>query len=783
MFQLFKLPRGKNQPPPELPVTSAQAPILPLLVNSGDAPIVESGDDVLGRVDFAAALAYSLVSYRSDSSFVISVNGKWGSGKTSLMNMCREFLARQKSPPTVIEINGWDWADSTSIGTVLLEKMESTLGRADSASQRKFGQLLHLYSLESKEKTLYAKNAYDLLFFSASVTMILMGWLKTTPEPWLISLFGFLLFVVSGYNLFFKFLGEHFDAAAKVQLAIADFLNASISARKREITGLLRDLTSPILVVVDDIDRLDAEEIRELLRIIKTNLNFPNLVFILLCDEDQLARAMSNSSGATSEGRKYLEKIIQLSIRVPAIEEGTLPRIFTSKLEKLLESYDLLPDFDWDRWKEIRDKNVYPLFKNMRDIVRFFNSYNFVLSRIVEKTDTTVDCLDVLCMELINTFEPDAWEKISSYRLIFTYMYDQREYSFVTEGEAAATLNEVFPLCHTHRDTVYQIIKEVFPNLAGYFGETRPNSSARQTWFNLKRICHPRIFERYFLRRANSGDVLHSDLYDLYSALRKGDLFISELRKFIRQGRFSTLLNRIIVFDCLPFDNDSEQEEAVFFLVALTSCFDEIYDIRTDDTGGIDLKAIDYDLDIAIPESLAYKIVCNCLSIFPLARRREILELIFTQTSGILLPCEILAGFIEDLEKGKSETPLVDSETIEVLKAITKLKLEQCSSIGTLIKHPRCSNLLLYWFELDSDGLRKWLLANLRDETSRDRTLDIFCNKEILKKSHLRKFDKRRLWQFLTNDELKEFGLPEKIGKVDEDSDSDYREIKGLKLR
>ena len=54
---------------------------------SSDAPIIRPEDDLLGRNTFAKQLAQTLLRLNTKDTFTIGLSGKWGSGKTSLVNM------------------------------------------------------------------------------------------------------------------------------------------------------------------------------------------------------------------------------------------------------------------------------------------------------------------------------------------------------------------------------------------------------------------------------------------------------------------------------------------------------------------------------------------------------------------------------------------------------------------------------------------------------------------------------------------------------------------------
>ena len=61
---------------------------------SPDLPIENSSEDMLNRGSFVKHLSQVITRYSSSSSFSIGLYGKWGSGKTSLLNMVLENVEK-----------------------------------------------------------------------------------------------------------------------------------------------------------------------------------------------------------------------------------------------------------------------------------------------------------------------------------------------------------------------------------------------------------------------------------------------------------------------------------------------------------------------------------------------------------------------------------------------------------------------------------------------------------------------------------------------------------------
>jgi predicted KAP-like P-loop ATPase len=86
---------------------------------------------------------------------------------------------------------------------------------------------------------------------------------------------------------------------------------------------------------MDDIDRLDKEEIQAIFRLVKLTADFPNTVYILSCDIERVAEALAERYGSKDAGKSFLEKIIQLSLPLPSLTPSKLIKL-GSRLELFL---------------------------------------------------------------------------------------------------------------------------------------------------------------------------------------------------------------------------------------------------------------------------------------------------------------------------------------------------------------------------------------------------------------------------------------------------------------
>ncbi len=123
------------------------------------------------------------------------------------------------------------------------------------------------------------------------------------------------------------------------------------------------------LIFIDDIDRLDDNEIYTLFKLVKLNANFENFIFILNFDEEQVAKALMKRSGKEVEdGKKYLEKIINIPIHLPKIKINLLERLFRNQLAIVLQNLDIKEEEygkkDAEIQQEINSKTIKLLVSN-----------------------------------------------------------------------------------------------------------------------------------------------------------------------------------------------------------------------------------------------------------------------------------------------------------------------------------------------------------------------------------------------------------------------------------
>lgn len=292
-----------------------------------EAPIRTADQDRLRRVDFAGRIASVLSELSLREGRVFAIRGGWGFGKSSLKNLITERLDARRDGADWLDFNPWQWGDGDAIASALFGQIADQLGGAHSKAAmaradalRRYGAILTGASAPLK-KAGGSSHLVSTVLTNASVIAIA---------------------VTIGFDL---------PTAAKVATALAVLsVGASLAGRamthlgrdrsieplervRASLEARLRELGGPLVVFVDDIDRLEPEHIRVLLRQVKANANLPNIVFVLLFQPSIVERALDPV--ADGDGRAFLEKIVQANFDLPAVPVSIVHQTFGEDLSML----------------------------------------------------------------------------------------------------------------------------------------------------------------------------------------------------------------------------------------------------------------------------------------------------------------------------------------------------------------------------------------------------------------------------------------------------------------
>lgn len=310
-----------------------------------DEPIETSEADRLGRSEFARTLARRLLKTSSShQSFAVGILSPWGYGKTSFLNLIKDELKRYGT--ICIDFSPWTYGKENNLIREFFTEMGKHLRRYADDLPRDMMEYAHI--LEKSEST---------------------SWLSI-----LLSLGS------TGHSL---------------------------EQQSNLLKQSLQKIDRPIVVFIDDLDRLRGDEVMEILKLIRNAANFSGIKFVAAYDRNYLVEAIKNQN--IESASRYLEKIFQIEYTLPAFEHSRLIEYLNEECDRFIR------DVDKEELRQIIDgrgrmkRFVKEELLSMRDVKRYANS----LQNSYEKLAGNVVLCDLMNLEILRLMYKPVYDLLS----------------------------------------------------------------------------------------------------------------------------------------------------------------------------------------------------------------------------------------------------------------------------------------------------------------------------------------------------------------------------------
>lgn len=458
-----------------------------------DDPITRADQDRFGRLQFAEHAARLIHRNHSPTSSVVyGLEGPWGSGKSSLISLVRMSLVE-------VEDSRWHFIPFTPWAT----------SGTDGLLQEFFAALRTVAPPAGSQRLVASINAYAGI-----------------ARP--------VLAAIPGVG----------PAIVEASRTAEQQLRKPWNVAFEEVKKAIGDLGTPIVMVVDDIDRLQPAELLDLLKVVRLLGRFPGVDFLLAYDEQTLVDTLQDPSRgrvSASRARAFMEKIVQYPLVMPPLLTGKIVSMIAEGLSAILGP-QRVDHFEAQRFSSTLTKTMPSQLKTPRAIERFLAQVELQFGM---HDPFEINDVDLILATFIRVQFPDVFARLQRWKSELT----NSSVSFGRRDAAGPDWNELLDVLDEKQDK-----KDALETLSRIFPVVTSKGSGRAA---TGRFAHPDYFDRYLAQAIPEDDIPDASIESaLRSAAHQNDG--SVLKAFLMSSdeeRVTLALSKIRA--CYP---DAEQE-------------------------------------------------------------------------------------------------------------------------------------------------------------------------------------------------------------------------------
>ena len=434
--------------------------------------------DLFDRQALAQRIAIEIDNTKSSKGFSFGILGKWGKGKTILLELIKKEL-RDNNKSTIIEFNPWLFSDNRDLINLFFSEIQKSLKKDDFDKEA-------LEALENYAKDLSLDKDLDYVRnYSSTVVMLVTLFMSselikifshgTTVDEYIISagLIFFCIIILFQFNI--VGIVNHCNEIGLKLLHKFD-QSKSISSSEKPISELrnilaekLSALEKNIVILIDDLDRLEKHEILQIFKLIKNTADFPKIIYIIALDEKIVESKLKLDFDLNDKAKsqiKIVDKFIQAPIYIPDNLDADIYDFLVENLEKEVFSKLSIKNVEdfWDKEefsKFFFNNSICQTIESLRDAKRLINSLIISLSLMECEGALEVNINDFIILEIVKVFYNSAYEFISiNANKIVYHGFNAGLISDSLKQEAIGTVNIIYSSSFDDESIEGKIIEE-----------------------------------------------------------------------------------------------------------------------------------------------------------------------------------------------------------------------------------------------------------------------------------------------------------------------------------
>ncbi|GEN30977.1 hypothetical protein HNQ35_001442 [Cerasibacillus quisquiliarum] len=459
---------------------------------SSDAPIIDPSLDKFNRYPFAQRIS-SVISQRKDpSSIVVGIYGAWGEGKTSVLNFIEKEL-QDEIDVVCLRFNPWRFGNEDEMLVNFFYDLANAIDQNIQTGKEKVGEFLEKY---------------------AKLPATLLG--KTEIAEGIVSLFS----------------------------------KADVEELRVRIEELLEHEKKRIVILVDDIDRLEKKEIHAVFRLVKLTADIKYTAYVLAFDKHVVSSALQERYGSDNggTGNSFLEKIIQVPLHLPQIDFEDLRSFCFREIDEVLKFSKInLSKSEVTQFANYFTKGIEPHLKTPRQAKLYTNILMFSLPILRNEVNT----VDLMLIEGVRVFIPKVYSLIRDNKGLFLndiksgfgHNHDEKE----KERRKQQIEEALKEYSKEESKQIIDLLCFLFPKLNNIFNNVHYGSDWEQEWSEKQRICSPQYFQRYFTYAITSRDVSDQEINAILelSTNYSVDVVVDKIKEVMNKRNAETFISKL----------------------------------------------------------------------------------------------------------------------------------------------------------------------------------------------------------------------------------------------
>jgi hypothetical protein len=323
--------------------------------------------------------------------------------------------------------------------------------------------------------------------------------------------------------------------------------NVELDTLRERVEKVLKEAETKVVVLIDDIDRLDRNEIQAMFKLVKLSAGFRETSYVLAFDDEIVSDALAEKygSGSKEAGRSFLEKIIQVPLNLPPADELSLRKMTFEGVDSALKlsGIELTEDQAQAFGRHFVDGLELRL-RTPRQAKRYANVLTFALPILKSE----VHPVDHLLIEGMRVFYPKLYLAVRENPDI---CLGRRLTDRTNPSEKERILKQIDAgfsgLTISEQEAAKDLLKVLFPRLTSLFGNMSYGRDWDERWEREKRICSDQYFQRFFSYAIPLGDLSDQALDSFLDMIPNSDQpTIGELiKEFVSRGQSARLIHKL----------------------------------------------------------------------------------------------------------------------------------------------------------------------------------------------------------------------------------------------